>query len=122
MMSCLAHSAWSQDLMAASATNAPEPIKEYETGNIGQGTLAASREYASRNALYGHFHDFLEDQGRIWSSPARVRMSDAAWLVPLGGLAAGLFATDRQHSASLSQNPSTIHRYNNVSNFGLASL
>ena len=72
--------------------------------------------------MFGHFEDFLQDEKQIWSSPARVRFSDATWLVPLGGIAAGLFATDRQYSASLSQNPTTIHHYKTVSDFGLASL
>jgi len=39
--------------------------------------------------------DFLEDQKQIWTSPAQLRISDANWLVPVGGFAAGLFATDR---------------------------
>jgi len=111
----------------------PDAPKEYETGNISagniSGNLEGSREYASReshslfgHSLLGHFGDFLQDEKQIWSSPARVRFSDATWLVPLGGLAAGLFATDRQYSASLPQNPTTIHHYKTVSNFGLASL
>ena len=51
-----------------------------------------------------------------------MRWSDATWLVPLGGITAGLFVTDRQYSASLSQNPSTISHYKKVSNNGVASL
>lgn len=66
--------------------------------------------------------DFGEDQKQIWTSPARVRLSDATWLVPLGGLTAGLFATDRQYSASLSNSASTINHYKTVSNAGIAGL
>ena len=87
--------------------------KEYVTGNLGAGSFEASREYASRSGLSGHFEGFLQDQGHIWSSPARVRFSDATWLTPLAGITAGLFATDRQYSASLSQNPATIRHYKN---------
>src|SRR5277367_3932888 len=122
MVACTAHYSRSQNLMAMPATNAFGTASEYETGNVRTSDLEASREYASRSSLAGHFQDFFEDQKQIWRSPARVRFSDATWLVPLGGLAAGLFATDRQNSASLSQNPSTIRHYKNVSNFGLASL
>ncbi|MGH9495043.1 MAG: capsule assembly Wzi family protein [Candidatus Sulfotelmatobacter sp.] len=70
----------------------------------------------------GHFIDLLEDQKEIWTSPSRVRVSDATWLAPLGGIAAGLFVTDREYSASLSQNPSTQRHYKEFSNVGLASL
>jgi membrane-associated phospholipid phosphatase len=83
--------------------------------------FVASAE-GSRTGLAGHFFDLLQDQKEIITSPARVRLSDATWLVPLGGLTAGLFATDRQYSASLSQNPSTLRHYREVSDAGLASL
>ncbi|HXY08591.1 MAG TPA: capsule assembly Wzi family protein [Terriglobales bacterium] len=66
--------------------------------------------------------DFAQDQKQIWTSPARIRFSDLTWLVPLGGLTAGLLVTDREYSASLSQNPSTIKNYKNLSNVGLAAL
>ncbi len=75
-----------------------------------------------RTGLSGHAVDLFQDQKQIWSSPAHIRWQDATWLVPLGGIAAGLFVTDRQYSASLSQNASTIRNYKNFSNIGLASL
>jgi hypothetical protein len=37
--------------------------------------------------------DFLGDQKQIWTSPVRLRFADVDWLVPVGGFAAGLFAT-----------------------------
>src|SRR5205807_884749 len=66
--------------------------------------------------------DFAQDQKHIWSSPARIRLADTAWLVPLGGLTAGLLLTDRDYSRSLSHNPATISHYKTLSNAGLASL
>jgi membrane-associated phospholipid phosphatase len=68
------------------------------------------------------FVDLEHDQKQIWTSPARIRFSDAPWLVPFAGITAGLFVTDRQYSASLSQNSSTIAHYKTVSNAGLAGL
>ncbi len=56
-------------------------------------------------------NDFMNDQKHIWTSPARVRFSDATWLVPVGGLTAGLFVADRQFSAHLSKNPQRLNRY-----------
>ena len=76
----------------------------------------------SRVGFSGHMKDFVEDQTRIWTSPSRVRLSDSTWLVPLAGIAAGLFVTDRQYSASLNQNPSTLKHYKTVSDVGIAGL
>ena len=66
--------------------------------------------------------DFLLDQKQIWTSPARLRFSDAEWLVPLSGITAGLFVTDRDYSKHVSQNPTTIRHYKTRSNAGVATL
>jgi len=66
--------------------------------------------------------DFLEDQTQIWTSPARLRFSDTEWLVPLSGISAGLFVTDRDFSKHLSQNPTTISHYKTLSNAGVGAL
>src|SRR5467141_1539996 len=65
---------------------------------------------------------FLEDQKQIWTSPARLRFSDTDWLVPLSGITAGLFVTDRDFSKHLSQNPTTISHYKTLSNAGVGAL
>lgn len=66
--------------------------------------------------------DFVSDQKEIWTSPSHLRLSDTIWLVPVSGLAAGLFVTDASYSHSLTRNPSTISRNNNLSNAGVAAL
>jgi len=65
---------------------------------------------------------FAADQRRLWSSPERIRFSDAEWLIPAGGFAAALFVTDHDASRHLSRDPQTINRYNNVSNAGVGAL
>jgi len=65
---------------------------------------------------------FLLDQKQIWTSPAQLRWSDANWLVPLSGIAAGLFLTDGDMSQHISHNPTTVSHYNTVSNGAVASL
>ncbi len=65
---------------------------------------------------------FAEDQRRLWTSPERIRFSDAEWLIPAGGFAAALFVTDRDASLRLSRNPKTINRYNTISNTGAGAL
>jgi membrane-associated phospholipid phosphatase len=75
-----------------------------------------------RNFLLGPITDFARDQEHIWTSPSRIRFADAPWLVPFAGVTAGLFATDREYSASLSMSPSTVSHYKSISNAGIAAL
>ena len=64
----------------------------------------------------------IKDQEAIWTSPTQVRLDDSIWLVPLGGLTAGLIATDRDTSLHISNTPQTQDRYINFSNYGIAAL
>jgi membrane-associated phospholipid phosphatase len=77
---------------------------------------------APRGFFVSHLTDFAKDQEHLWTRPAHIRLADAPWLVPFAGVTAGLLATDRQYSASLSTNPSTISHYKTVSNAGIAGL
>jgi hypothetical protein len=65
---------------------------------------------------------FVDDQRQIWTSPVRLRFSDTEWLVPLSGITAGLFVTDRDFSTHLSHNPATISHYKTLSNAGVGAL
>jgi len=66
--------------------------------------------------------EFLQDQKQIWTSPAKLRLSDTEWLVPISGISAGLFVTDRDFSKHLSQKPTTISHYKTLSNAGIGAL
>jgi len=77
---------------------------------------------SSRTGFSGHIKDFVDDQKQIWTSPLHIRLSDANWLVALGGITAGLFVTDSQYSASLNQNPTTLKHYKTVSDYTVAGL
>jgi hypothetical protein len=68
------------------------------------------------------FKHILLDQKAIWTSPAKVRGDDAVWLVPLGGLAATLFVTDRETSGHLNMNKNTLNRYDNISTYGAYAM
>jgi membrane-associated phospholipid phosphatase len=65
---------------------------------------------------------FLHDQIGMWTSPFRARFTDATWLVPLGGFAAGLLVTDSVTSKHLSNDPNTLLRYRHISDYGLYSM
>ena len=66
--------------------------------------------------------NLLQDQKAIWTSPSRLRFGDATWLVPLGGLTAGLLATDSNTGRHLSNAADRLNRSRRVSNYGVASL
>src|SRR5713101_10021036 len=76
---------------------------------------------SSHPGLQGLGKRFLEDQEQIWTSPAKIRFSDTQWLVPVSGITAGLFVTDRDFSKHLSQNPTTISHYKTLSNAGVGA-
>ncbi len=93
---------------SSSPTDAPSEVK------------AASK--TSEGKELGLVGRFVDDQRRIWTAPAGLRFSDTQWLVPLSGLTAGLMVTDSDFNRSLSHNPKTISRYNNLSNASVAAL
>ncbi len=66
--------------------------------------------------------DFLTDQKDIWSSPKRIRPTDAEWLIPFAGVTAGLIRTDRTFSAHLNQNPATMLHYRHLADYSVAAL
>ncbi len=76
----------------------------------------------SEGTQTGLVRRFVDDQRQIWTSPAKLRFSDTEWLVPLSGITAGLFVTDRDFSKHISQNPTTISHYKTLSNAGVAAL
>jgi Capsule assembly protein Wzi/PAP2 superfamily len=62
------------------------------------------------------------DQRAIWTSPFHLRLRDANWLVPLGGLAAALLVTDSATSRHFANSPNRISESRTFSNMGAASL
>ena len=65
---------------------------------------------------------FLLDQKAMWTSPLHMSVPEATWLVPVAGFTAGLFATDSDFMRQLSHNPSTLTRYDHISNYGLGAM
>jgi membrane-associated phospholipid phosphatase len=66
--------------------------------------------------------NLVHDQFRIWTSPARLKLKDATWLVPVGGLAAGMIASDRDFSRTVAKHTSIQSPANTLSNAGLFAL
>jgi len=66
--------------------------------------------------------NIAEDQKAVWIGPKSLRLADADWLVPLGGAAAAMFATDSSYSRHLSNSPNRIKYSKDLSNYGIASM
>jgi hypothetical protein len=77
---------------------------------------------ASDNKVLTLPRQLWHDQIGMWTSPAKIRLPDATWLVPLGGLTAALFATDSDVSRHLSNAPDTLNLYRHISDYGLYSM
>ncbi len=127
-LTMLCVNAWPQDAIdqksrdqTSVVASAPDPPPVSQTAFERKSDLPQDTGN-SRSGFSGHITDFLDDQKQIWTSPFRVRTQDATWLVPLAGITAGLFVTDRQYSASLPKNPANLHHYSTISNAGIASL
>ncbi len=78
--------------------------------------------HESENSVRNLPSHLLHDQLSLWSSPAKTRLSDATWLVPIGGLTAAFLSTDSDFSRHLSNQPSTLTQYRHVSDYGAYSM
>ncbi len=65
------------------------------------------------------FLHLAEDQKDIWTSPFHLKPADTRWLVPMGGVATGLFLTDPQSSYAMRLN--NQHLLNVASDAGVFS-
>ena len=117
---------WSQEQTEKEAVSEPQKDNAPDSKTKERMPVPTNRYVPSNDSartwISGHIADFVDDQKQIWTSPSRIRLSDTNWLVPLGGITAGLLVTDREQSLSLSHNPMTIKNYKTFSTYGVASL
>ena len=66
--------------------------------------------------------NLAQDQKAMWTSPWRLRLDDAEWLLPLGLAAGGLLATDTEFSKHLSNSKTRLKYSEDFSNYGLGSM
>ncbi len=84
--SCTSAIAVPQQAPAATADQTPLPLPD--------GTVPHPNE--SKFLIH-----LAQDQKDIWTSPFHLKTSDAKWLVPMSGIATGLFVTDPQSSYAM---------------------
>jgi hypothetical protein len=62
--------------------------------------------------------DILKDQPKIWTSPFRIKKSDAKWLIPFATGTAALIVSDHEVSEEVQESPDLIVPSHRVSNLG----
>jgi len=62
--------------------------------------------------------DILKDQPKIWTSPFRIKKSDAKWLIPFATGTAALIASDHELNEEVQETPVLISPSRRVSNLG----
>jgi membrane-associated phospholipid phosphatase len=87
-------------------------------------SVEPTREWEDRENSVGlHLlKNIAEDQKAVWIGTKNLHWADADWLVPLGGAAAAMFATDTEYSKHLSNSPKRIKYSKDVSNYGIAAM
>src|SRR5712692_7896004 len=113
---------YAQEQGTAQAASETAPVKDNASSKTDVSAEVNAVRKSSDGSRTGLVGKFIGDQREIWTSPAKLRFSDTEWLVPLSGITAGLFVTDRDFSKHLSQNPTTISHYKTLSNAGVAAL
>jgi hypothetical protein len=119
--------AWAQD-QDAKAEAHPKTVaaSENEDPKTGASPLLAdpiARDASHENSLGVRLlRNIGEDQKAIWTSPSRLRLVDADWLIPLGAATGGFLATDTEYSKHLSNSSSRLKHSNDLSNYGIAAM
>lgn len=96
--------------------------KAPDVGDLPDNPQPANGSGHSENTVLGLPRQLLHDQIGMWTSSTRFKLSDATWLVPAGGFAAALFATDSSVSTHLSNKTSTLNTYRHISDYGMYSM
>ena len=105
----------------ATAKHIPQPDWWWHWKKPAEKNAPHSDEY-NNSVGFPLLKHMASDQKAIWSSPFHLRLRDADWLVPLGGMAAAMLATDTEVSRHLSNSPARISDSRTFSNMGLASF
>ena len=103
----------------APETTSPDVVasSENEQGQASPAPAAATQPRLAYDEKR-FFKDLLRDQKAIWTSPLRIKRSDAKWLVPLAATATAMFATDHRAADELGSTKDRLEVSRNVSHLG----
>ena len=95
---CVATLASGQQAPATAAPQAPLPASPQPQSQPAAPQPADKFLHPNESKFFLHLAD---DQKNIWTSPFHLKPADAKWLVPVSGIATGLFVTDPQSSYAM---------------------
>ncbi|MBZ5701433.1 MAG: phosphatase PAP2 family protein [Acidobacteriia bacterium] len=110
--------AWMAVLLSAMASCAWAGQQEVQPVS----TAAKAPEFRDTRVGLSLLENMARDQREIWTSPARLRWRDTAWLVPLAGVTAGVISVEREAVQHITLSPQNVQRSRNVSNYGVGAL
>jgi hypothetical protein len=93
-----------------------------EQTQSGDSKSATTNKDDENSVNFSALRNFEDDQKAIWTSPFHLKPVDADWLLPLGAVAGGLFATDTEFEKHLSNSPSRLKYSKDFSDAGLAAF
>ncbi len=121
--SCFATPHAAQASVGAEKSTGESGISDGKAGKAETSVQPAEPWEERENSVGLHLlKNIAEDQKALWVGPKNLRWVDADWLVPLGGAAAAMFATDTEYSKHLSNSPNRIKYSKDLSNYGIASM
>jgi len=122
---CFAQSAPSQPATAQTSADASSSLPDAPEPQVAVDAPKTAEKKAGNKdiTLAGTPRRLLDDQKAIWTSPLRLRPTDAIWLAPLG-TATGLLIGSDQHTMTslININADDQSKFKTLSNAGVAAL
>jgi len=110
-----------QAIPDAPSQHSKPPAPQTSSSNAGS-QAAADKGRGLPATERNFFRNLAHDQKVIWTSPFHLKPNDATWLVPFGGITAGLIAGDARAMQLEKSRPKDIRLSKNIANGGLAGL
>lgn len=103
---------------AQSTASQSSPDKQAAPGTGKQAASNSDATVCGITRIGRCIKDLTEDEKGIFTSPARLRPRDAAWLLPVGAATGLAFAYDVDAEQATGYDPGTENTANTISNFG----
>lgn len=112
-----------QGTSSSSNSSSTSPAEAQPPANDKKKADAKKRnDHAKGTSFKRMFLNVPGDQKAIWTSPFHIRATDSFWLLPLGGVTAGLIGSDEHSMARARSNADAIALGKNVSDYTLAGM
>jgi membrane-associated phospholipid phosphatase len=111
-----------QGISSSSNSSLASPVQAQSPGENKKTEPLKQEDSAKGMTFKRMFLNIPGDQKAIWTSPFHIHATDSAWLLPLGGVTAGLIGSDEHSMARARSNADAITLGKNVSDITLAGM